>query len=258
MQHAGEGAGRSAEDRNRHPAPAKVNPAPDSPPSPPSSSSLPSSSPLRLLIAGPPCSGKGTQCEFLRERFGLIHISTGDLLRAELKAGSELGVKAKEYMDAGKLLPDDLMIDLVQQHIKKSGADEKGWLLDGFPRTAVQARALSAAGLHCDAFIHLEVADDVLMKRVTGRRVDPQTGNTYHITFNPPPADIAQRCILRSDDTEESLRTRLVAYHEAVAAIVDQYHAVRVAVNGDQKKETVTSEIEQAVLNVLKKKESTA
>mmetsp|Transcript_8912 Transcript_8912/g.16078 ORF Transcript_8912/g.16078 Transcript_8912/m.16078 type:complete len:245 (+) Transcript_8912:78-812(+) len=176
---------------------------------------------LRLITFGAPASGKGTQCANLVAAFGLRHISTGDLLRAEVKANTELGKEAKGYMDTGALVPDDLMLEMLKRVM--SGA-EKGWLLDGMPRTVAQAKKMSEWGLDPDAFIALDVPDDVLVTRVTGRRLDPLTGEIYHLTFKPPPnEEVRARLTQRSDDTEEKLQKRLRAYHSNHDAIVEHY-----------------------------------
>jgi adenylate kinase family enzyme len=141
------------------------------------------------------------------QRYGVVHISTGDILRAEVKAGSELGLRAKEFMDAGKLVPDDLIISMVVARLRQQDVRERGFLLDGFPRTGEQAKALMEAGLGADAFVLLEVPDEVLVERVEGRRSDPQSGKIYHLKFNPPEnAEVAARLVQRSDDTREKVR----------------------------------------------------
>ena len=195
----------------------------------------------RLIICGAPASGKGTQCEKIVEEFKIPHLSTGDLLRAAVKAGSPLGKEARAYMDAGKLVPDSLVINLVKETLATPEFVNGGWLLDGCPRTAEQAKALQNANFHPDKVILLDVPDSALIERVTGRRSDPVTGtipsNTaaaaatfavllqpftyslsllvvcavpsgliYHVKFKPAPADIAGRVTQRSDDTEEKVR----------------------------------------------------
>jgi adenylate kinase len=208
---------------------------------------------LKIVIAGAPCSGKGTQCEYLKSEYGVYHLSTGDLLRAEVSKGSKLGVEAKKYMDNGQLIPDDLIISVVKDKISSPAVEKKGWLLDGFPRTAKQAEALKEAGIEATLFLQLNVPDDVLIKRVTGRRLDPESGKIYHVEFDPPPADVAKRCIQRSDDTEEKIATRLKAYHEAIGAIAKQYQEVKVEVDGNRKKEQITKDIAKAVEKTQKK-----
>lgn len=206
-----------------------------------------SSAPLRLIIAGPPCSGKGTQCEWIKATTGVYHLSTGDLLRSEIEAGSKLGLEAKQYMDKGLLIPDSLICGVVASALQSPEVSRKGWLLDGFPRTAVQAKALADAGIHPDLFLQLCVPDAELVRRVTGRRLDPVSGRIYHVEFDPPPADAAARVIQRSDDTEEKIATRLRAYHDAIDAIATQYAHCCVIIDGHRAKDAVTADIAAAI-----------
>uniref|UniRef100_A0A7S2MNJ9 Adenylate kinase active site lid domain-containing protein n=1 Tax=Helicotheca tamesis TaxID=374047 RepID=A0A7S2MNJ9_9STRA len=207
-----------------------------------------SSKPLRLIIAGAPASGKGTQCEYITKKYNVIHLSTGDMLRAAVKEGSELGQKADELMNAGKLVPDDIMIGAIQNRLEQSDVKEHGFLLDGFPRTVEQANALGDLGITLDAFILLNIPDDKLVARVVGRRIDPETGNSYHVDFNPPPEGvIANRVIQRKDDTEEKVKVRLVAYHNNITAIKTFYETVMVEIDGDQEKERVWDDIQSAL-----------
>eukprot|EP00930_Biecheleria_cincta_P037428 TRINITY_DN2568_c0_g1_i1.p1 TRINITY_DN2568_c0_g1~~TRINITY_DN2568_c0_g1_i1.p1 ORF type:complete len:514 (+),score=104.39 TRINITY_DN2568_c0_g1_i1:51-1544(+) len=177
-----------------------------------------SSTPLRLVLFGAPGSGKGTQCEMLRDELGLKHISTGDVLRDHVKRGTELGKMAKEYMDAGKLVPDQVMLDLIAEETKDAN---NGWMIDGMPRTPVQAESMMQMGLVPDIFITLEVPDEVLEERITLRRLDPETGTIYHLKFKPPPEDetIKARLTQRSDDTAEKLKTRLQGYHSNLNSV---------------------------------------
>lgn len=207
---------------------------------------------LGIVLAGAPASGKGTQCARIVEDLGVVHLSTGDLLRAAVAAGSPLGMEAKAYMDAGQLVPDDVVIDLVADKLSSPECMEKGWLLDGFPRTAVQAEALAYEGAVVDSFVSLLVPDDMLIERVVGRRLDPVTGAIYHTLFDPPPAgEIADRCIQRSDDTEEKAWVRLQQYHENVDAVSDFYRNVMYEVNGAQSKDGVYSAISAALSRAL-------
>jgi adenylate kinase len=175
-----------------------------------------------IIIAGAPASGKGTQCELIVEKFGVVHISTGDVLRAEVQAGSELGMKAKECMDNGALVPDDLIIDIVKSRLAQEDCQEKGWLLDGFPRTGAQAEALKQAGISASHFVLLNVPDDILVERCVGRRSDPETGKIYHLKFTPPPDDpeVQARLVHRSDDTAEAMGKRIKMYKENVEAVI--------------------------------------
>eukprot|EP00897_Mesotaenium_endlicherianum_P000455 jgi/Mesen1/1040/ME000122S00040 len=160
--------------------------------------------PLKVMISGAPASGKGTQCEDIVKKYGLSHISAGDLLRAEVAAGTEYGQQVKSFMDAGTLVPDEVVISIVKSKLNTPAALERGWLLDGYPRSASQAAALEMAGIRPDVFILLEVPDSILVDRVVGRRLDPETGKIYHLSFSPPEsAEIAARLTQRSDDTEE-------------------------------------------------------
>lgn len=215
-----------------------------------------SSSGLKIIIAGAPCSGKGTQCEVIKERYGVYHLSTGDLLRAEIANGTALGLQAKQYMDRGQLIPDHLIIDIVKEKVSTPDIQRRGFLLDGFPRTAVQAQALRQAGIEPDIFLQLNVPDQVLIQRVTGRRTDPTTGRSYHIQFDPPPkGEIADRCVQRSDDTEEKIVERLKAYHSAINAIATQYNHIKVEINGDRNKQLITNEIIEILDQVHANKE---
>lgn len=189
--------------------------------------------PLKVIIAGAPAAGKGTQCEVIKSRYGLIHLSTGDILRAAVKAGTPLGLQAKAFMDAGKLVPDELIIGVVCDRLKQSDCVECGWLLDGFPRTKAQADALQAAGMVPDCFVLLDVPEAVLVERVTGRRTDPVTGKIYHLRFNPPEnEEVAARLIQRSDDTEEKIKVRYYDFQSNINAIKSSYLEKMVAVDG--------------------------
>eukprot|EP00762_Andalucia_godoyi_P001718 ANDGO_07163.mRNA.1 Adenylate kinase len=179
---------------------------------------------LGVMISGAPASGKGTQCERIVSEFQLIHISTGDLLRDNVKRGTELGAKAKAFMEAGKLVPDQIIIDLVLDRLAQTDCRNQGWLLDGFPRTRKQALALSAVGVLPDRFVQLDVPDFLLVERVTGRRTDPATGKIYHMKFSPPDSkEVAARLVQRADDNEETVRTRLQEYHKNAKEVLEEY-----------------------------------
>ncbi|KAG7378070.1 hypothetical protein PHYPSEUDO_010587 [Phytophthora pseudosyringae] len=207
--------------------------------------------PARLVIAGPPAGGKGTQCELLVEAFNVLHLSTGDLLRAAVACGSPLGVQAQHFMDSGQLVPDELIVDVVLERLAQPDCEARGWLLDGFPRTATQAQALLAAGFCPDAVIALDVPDDEVVRRIAGRRVDPETGKTYHLEFNPPPQDedVLARLIQRSDDTEATIRQRLATFHKHLGSVLSAFSAVPgsgakvLPVNGLQSKHAVAQHI---------------
>jgi len=208
-----------------------------------SSNKLPNK-PLRIIIAGAACSGKGTQCELIKKDYGVVHISTGDLLRDAVAAGSDLGKQAKAYMDQGQLVPDDLIIGIVQDRLNEQDCKDRGWLLDGFPRSPGQADALNAAGVIPDIFLVLDVPDEVLIERVTGRRLDPVTGKIYHLKFDPPPSgEILNRVIQRSDDTEAKIRVRLDNYKANVASVESRYTAIMKRIDGNRKKESVYQSI---------------
>lgn len=183
---------------------------------------------MRMIFIGPPGAGKGTQAARLVDTYGIPHVSTGDMLRAAVKAGTEMGKMAQELMSAGKLVADDVIVGIVRDRLKEPDA-AKGVLLDGFPRTVPQAEALDQMlkdeGIALDAVVLLEVPDDLIVHRIVGRRSDPETGAIYHLEFNPPPAGIADRVVQRKDDTEEAVRTRLSAYHAQTAPIIPFYKA---------------------------------
>ena len=183
---------------------------------------------MRLILIGPPGAGKGTQAARLIERLRVPHLSTGDMLREAVKQGTELGRKAEGFMKSGGLVTDDLVIPIVVERIQQADCAQ-GFILDGFPRTRPQAialdQALRAARLALDAVVVIEVPDEFIVERITGRRQDPVTNTIYHTKFNPPPADVAGRVVQRSDDTEEACRARLKKYHGETAPIVPFYDA---------------------------------
>jgi len=204
--------------------------------------------PLRVAIAGPPASGKGTQCETIIDAFQLVHVSAGDLLRAEVAGNTPNGVRAKGFMDAGKLVPNEVVVDIVKDRLEGEDARSAGWLLDGYPRSKEQADAITEAGIVPETFMLLEVPDDVLIDRVVGRRMDPETGKIYHLTFNPPPSEeIAERCTQRSDDTEEKARTRLEVYHTNIDAILDSYSGIIHRIDGNRAREVVFADIDSHI-----------
>lgn len=205
---------------------------------------------MRLILVGPPGAGKGTQAKRLTEKLGVPHISTGDMLREARAKGTELGKKAGELMDQGLLVPDDVVIGLVEERIALPDA-QKGFMLDGFPRTKPQAVALDAAlersGNQLDAVVQIDVADDVIERRITGRRSCKNTGKIYHVEFDPPPPGV--ECIQRSDDTAEAVRARLDKYHRDTAPILPFYEEKGLlrTVDGLQAPDQVT----QQILSVL-------
>ncbi len=190
---------------------------------------------MRLILLGPPGAGKGTQAKFITERFGIPQISTGDMLRAAVKAGTPLGIAAKKVMDAGQLVSDDIIIGLVQERLKQPDC-AKGYLFDGFPRTIPQADALKSAHVALDRVLEIDVDDDEIIRRMSGRRVHPASGRTYHIVFNPPKVpgrdDVTgEDLIQRDDDHEETVRKRLEVYRAQTRPLVDYYS--RWAAGGD-------------------------
>jgi len=206
----------------------------------------------KIVIAGAPASGKGTQCETIQEKFGVVHLSTGDMLRAAVAAGTDVGKEAKAYMDSGKLVPDSTIIGVVKDRLAEEDCQTKGWLLDGFPRTQAQAQALEDAGIQADCFIFLNVPDEVLVERVVGRRTDPVTGKIYHMTFSPPEdEDVIKRLEQRSDDTEEKVKVRLQQFHANVDAVKDSFTDIGVTIDGNQNPATVSEEIFAAIDKLL-------
>ena len=182
---------------------------------------------MRLILLGGPGAGKGTQANFVKDNYQIPQISTGDMLRAALKEGTELGLKAKEYMDAGKLVPDDVIIGLVKERIKEPDC-EKGFLFDGFPRTIPQADALKEAGVPVEAVVDIDVPDAEIIKRMSGRRVHLASGRTYHVVFNPPKEEgkddvTGEPLIQRDDDHEDTVRKRLDVYHAQTEPLIDYY-----------------------------------
>jgi adenylate kinase len=182
---------------------------------------------MKLILLGAPGAGKGTQANYIHERFGIPQISTGDMLRAAVKAGSSLGLAAKRIMDAGGLVSDDIIINLVKERIKDKDC-ANGFLLDGFPRTIPQAEAMKQAGVQIDYVVEIDVADSEIIKRMSGRRVHLASGRTYHVIFNPPKAagkdDITgEELVQRQDDAEETVRKRLDVYHKQTQPLVNYY-----------------------------------
>lgn len=205
-----------------------------------------------VVIAGAPASGKGTQCERIREEFGLVHLSTGDMLRAAVAAQSPIGLQAKSVMERGGLVGDDLVIGAIRERLAQPDVQEHGFLLDGFPRTAAQALALKQLGFPVHAFILLQVPDEFILERVTGRRVDPVTGNSYHVKFNPPHTeDVMQRLVQRKDDTEECVKPRLENFHVNIANIREHFSDCEICVDGTCAPGKVWEQIETQLQDVF-------
>lgn len=182
---------------------------------------------MRLILLGAPGAGKGTQATFITGKFGIPQISTGDMLRAAIKAGSPLGLQAKEFMDAGALVPDDVIIGLVKQRIKQPDAT-KGFLFDGFPRTIPQADAMKSSGVVLDYVVEIDVDDAEIVRRLSGRRVHPASGRTYHLLFNPPKIAgkddaTGDELVQRDDDKEDTVKKRLAVYHSQTKPLVAYY-----------------------------------
>ncbi|WP_027363669.1 adenylate kinase [Desulfotruncus alcoholivorax] len=214
---------------------------------------------MKLLIMGPPGAGKGTQAEVLVKELNITHISTGDMFRAAIKEGTEMGLKAKEYMDKGALVPDEVVVGMVKDRLSKSDCAD-GFLLDGFPRTLEQAKALDATlqamGIKLDGVINIAVPREKLMARLTGRRVCRGCGASYHILFNPPQAEgkcnsCGGELYQRSDDNEEAVGNRLDVYEAQTQPLIDYYKSqgLLININGDQDIKKVLEDI----LSSLKK-----
>lgn len=211
---------------------------------------------MKIILLGAPGAGKGTQAQFIMNKFAIPQISTGDMLRAAIKAGTELGKQAKTLMDAGQLVPDDLIIALVKDRVTQADC-EKGFLLDGFPRTIPQADALKAAGIAIDYVLEFDVPDEVIVERMSGRRVHQPSGRTYHVIYNPPKVEgkddvTGEDLIIRADDKPETVLDRLKVYHNTTKPLVDYYQAEAKAGNtqyfrldGTQNVEAISQELDR-------------
>ena len=209
---------------------------------------------MKIILLGAPGAGKGTQAQFIMNKFGIPQISTGDMLRAAIKAGTDLGKQAKTLMDEGKLVPDDLIIALVQERVSQPDC-AKGFLLDGFPRTIPQADALKTAGIHIDYVLEFDVPDEIIVERMSGRRVHLASGRPYHVVYNPPKVEgkddiTGEDLVIRPDDKKETVLERLKVYHSTTQPLVDYYQAEAKAGNtryfcldGTQKVETISREL---------------
>ena len=208
---------------------------------------------MKLIFLGPPGAGKGTQASIISKKLGIPTISTGDTLRAAIKAGTPTGVKAKAFMDAGKLVPDEVVIGIVEERLEQSDC-ARGYILDGMPRTIAQAEALEKGGIEFDRVISLEVKDEVIVKRMSGRRVCAKCGATFHVENMPPKAqDVCDACggelIIRADDAPETVRKRLNIYHEETEPL-KAFYAERGklrGVFGDQTMEETTKAVEEVL-----------
>ncbi|RRT42102.1 hypothetical protein B296_00018845 [Ensete ventricosum] len=215
--------------------------------------------PLKVMISGAPASGKGTQCELIKKKYQLVHIAAGDLLRVEIAAGTEKGKRAKEYMEKGMLVPDEIVVMMVKERLLQPDAQENGWLLDGYPRSFSQAKALEGLGIRPDIFVLLDVSEENLVERVVGRRLDPVTGKIYHLKYSPPEnEEVAARLTQRFDDTEEKVIMRLQTHHQNMEAVLSIYKDITVRINGDIPKEDVFAEIDKALSSIIENKSKTA
>ncbi len=182
---------------------------------------------MRVILLGGPGAGKGTQANYIKERYNIPQISTGDMLRAAVKAGTPLGVEAKKVMDAGGLVSDDIILGLIDERLKQDDC-AGGYLFDGFPRTLAQADALKDKGVQVDAVVEIDVDDNEIIRRMGGRRVHLASGRTYHVTFNPPKEEgkddeTGEALIQRDDDQEDTVRERLSVYHQQTEPLIDYY-----------------------------------
>lgn len=211
---------------------------------------------MRIILLGPPGAGKGTQAESIKAKWDIAHISTGDILRANVKAGTELGKAAKRYMDEGALVPDELIIAMMESRLQEDDA-KKGFMLDGFPRTSGQAEALDKLldrlNLKLDAVIELSVADDVVVKRLTSRRVCGRCGEIYNTVAKPPRVDsVCDKCggevVQRDDDTEAVIRKRLAVFREQTAPLIEYYRNKGILMTADAAgaKDSVSTLLEQS------------
>ncbi len=206
---------------------------------------------MNLLIMGAPGGGKGTQAEILSKALNIPTISTGAMLRSAIAEGTELGIRAKGFIDAGELVPDDVIIGIVIEMLK-SEACAKGYILDGFPRTIAQAEAIDAAGINIDNVLVLDVADEVIVERVSGRRVCKKCGATFHVTNNAPKSEgICDVCgdalIIRDDDNPETVKNRLVTYHKQTEPVINYYKDKLIVVEGVGSVESISQKLLSAL-----------
>lgn len=213
---------------------------------------------MRIILLGAPGAGKGTQAQFIMEKFGIPQISTGDMLRAAIKAGTEMGKQAKAVIDAGQLVSDDIILGLIKERITQDDC-EKGFLLDGFPRTIPQADGLKALDVAVDYVIEFDVADSVIVERMAGRRAHLASGRTYHMVYNPPKVEgkddvTGEDLVVRDDDKEETVLARLGVYHEQTAPLIEYYgneaalgNTTYLKFDGTKAVDAVSAELEAAL-----------
>jgi Adenylate kinase (EC 2.7.4.3) len=213
---------------------------------------------MRIILLGAPGAGKGTQAQFIMEKYGIPQISTGDMLRAAIKAGTELGLQAKAVIDAGELVSDDIILGLVKERISQDDC-ANGFLLDGFPRTIPQADGLKAIGIAIDYVLEFDVPDDVIVERMSGRRAHLASGRTYHLVYNPPKEEgkddvTGEPLVVRDDDKEETVRARLNVYHNQTAPLIAYYkkeadagNTQFVTFDGTQAVDQVSTEIQKVL-----------
>jgi adenylate kinase len=213
--------------------------------------------PLKLIILGPPAGGKGTCCEVIKQQYNVVHLSTGDILRENIKNQTPLGLKVKPFMDNGQLVPDELIIDLVTDRLQQQDCQTRGWLLDGFPRTPSQSQFMVKKGILPDAVIVLKVDDKAIEVRMGGRRTDPVTGVIYHVVFNPPPTEeIKNRLVIRDDDTPDKIKVRLSTYYKHANEVTGSFKGLTRDVDGNGDAKLVGRSVIRSIDDVLHKKSS--
>lgn len=211
---------------------------------------------MRIILLGAPGAGKGTQAKIIQDKFNIAHISTGDMIRETIKSGSGLGKELKQVLDAGQLVSDEFIIKIVKDRISKDDC-KNGFMLDGVPRTIVQAKKLDELNVNIDYIVEVDIPDELLIERITGRRVHPASGRTYHVKFNPPKVDgtddvTGEDLIARTDDNEATVKERLSVYHKQTSPLIDFYNNFAcsntktpkyIKVNGNQAVEKVSQDI---------------
>ncbi|GLI59156.1 hypothetical protein VaNZ11_000981 [Volvox africanus] len=218
-------------------------------------SSVRTTATLKVMISGAPAAGKGTQCAKIIDKYNLVHISVGDILRDEVKNGTAAGKKAKDYMERGVLVPDEVVVEMVKSRLAQDDVKMQGWLLDGYPRSASQAEAIEKEGIRPDLFLLIQVPDELLVERVVGRRLDPVTGAIYHMKYKLPPPEVVDRLQQRSDDTEDKCRVRVATHNANVGAVVGYYKDVLREIDGTKSMDAVFEDISAALDEAITKKD---